>query len=63
MPITATRRDSTFGSALMAAKKKTPMKMKTPMKNPMTKAMAQPKPPGKLVIGGKPRGRPRKNPA
>jgi len=47
----------------MAAKKKTPMKMKTPMKNPMTKAMAQPKPPGKLVIGGKPRGRPRKNPA
>jgi hypothetical protein len=55
MPITVIRRDSTFGSALMAAKKK------TPMKETRTKAMSQPKPPATLKIGGKPRGRPRKS--
>jgi hypothetical protein len=57
MQITADRRDSPFGSALMTATRK------TPMKKPTTKAKPQPEPPAKARIGGKPRGRPRKNPA
>jgi hypothetical protein len=53
MRITANRRDSPFGRVQMAAKKKTPMKKPTPRAMPLEKP----------TIGGKPRGRPRKNPA